>query len=362
MEYETGIPSLFNRDFLSIASDDFIRFTILKGRSTKQMASWLPKFSGLTDTELFKLTDYLRSRRIVNFSWKDFKSDIGNKGNRGVGEKLFEENCLMCHGVDATGGVAIGFNNPDFFKVASEEFIFNTINKGRRNTAMPSWSFLNMEKMAALLSYIQSFSDVGLTDNNISISSGDLEKGKLSFHYLCSRCHGEFGQGSTGPAIVNKDFLNATSDYFLYKTISSGRSHTAMHGWSKKVQGTDGLNEADISNIIGFLRSEPYLEWEYIYPGPVKGNESNGSVVFQNLCAECHGIDGKGEKAPALNNQEFLNAATNGFLMATITLGRKSTRMPSWGRGSDEYPALSGEEREDLVAFLRSYQMVRIKR
>jgi hypothetical protein len=70
---------------------------------------------------------------------------------------------------------------------------------------------------------------------------------------------------------------------------------------------------------------------------------------------------GEGVIAPALNNQEFLSAASNGYIMATISIGRQGTKMPSWGYGSDEYPALTTTQRKDLVAWIRSWQRYRIR-
>ena len=76
---------------------------------------------------------------------------------------------------------------------------------------------------------------------------------------------------------------------------------------------------------------------------------------------DCLGTMEPKDFAKALNNQEFLSAASNGYLLATITLGRSGSDMPSWGHGQDKYPALSGKERQDLVAFIRSMQRIRIK-
>ncbi len=73
------------------------------------------------------------------------------------------------------------------------------------------------------------------------------------------------------------------------------------------------------------------------------------------------GPQGKGLKAPALNNQEFLSAASNGYLMATMTIGRHGTGMPSWGYGQGVVSDPVGKERQDLVAYLRSWQRIRIK-
>jgi cytochrome c oxidase cbb3-type subunit 3 len=183
----------------------------------------------------------------------------------------------------------------------------------------------------------------------------------LKYHFLCSRCHGEFGEGETGPAIINEDFLEVASENYLYETIARGREHTAMFGWATDVYNKEQLQLQDISNIIGFMRNSALAPLDYIYPGRNPGQSDLGAGLFIKHCAECHGEKGEGVKGPALNNQEFLSAASNGFLLATITLGREGSDMPLWGYGQENYPKLSGKERQDLVAYLRSLQRIRIK-
>ena len=134
-----------------------------------------------------------------------------------------------------------------------------------------------------------------------------------------------------------------------------------MFGWSTDLYNQEKLEVQDISNIIAHMRSAAKGQAAYIYPGSNPGDHQAGADLFRRHCAECHGQSGEGIKAPALNNQELLSAASNGYLLATITLGRTGTAMPSWGYGQDEYPQLSGEERQDLVAYLRSLQRIQIK-
>jgi mono/diheme cytochrome c family protein len=98
-----------------------------------------------------------------------------------------------------------------------------------------------------------------------------------------------------------------------------------------------------------------------VYQGSNPGLHSEGAILYEKHCKECHGLSGEGVKAPALNNQEFLSAASNGYLLATITLGRSGTAMPSWGYGDAEHIKLSGKERQDLVAYIRSLQRIHIK-
>ena len=102
----------------------------------------------------------------------------------------------------------------------------------------------------------------------------------MKYHYLCSRCHGEFGEGETGPSIINRDFLEAAGDRYLYETISQGRSHTAMFGWSSDVYNQEKLEPGDISNIIGFMRIAAKEPLTYVYAGSNPGRSEERGCHF----------------------------------------------------------------------------------
>jgi len=355
--YETGIPSLGNRDFLRVASLDFIRFNVEKGRSLRQMGSWTNSISGLWDKELDQVASFVKNRR------ENPQPSLAQlpEGNVEFGTRLFNKHCEACHGEQGVGDVAVAINQQGFLSRADQEFILSTLLRGRGNTAMPAWSHLNREELAGLLSLIRSWSKEYSSGGTIKLPPPKLEEGGLRYHFLCSRCHGEFGEGETGPSIINSDFLEVASNSFLYGTIAEGRAHTAMFGWSADVYDQERLDIQDISNIIGYMRQSAMDPLTYIFPGSNPGNRVRGAEIFAARCSECHGKEGEGIEAPALNNQEFLSAASNGYLMATITLGREGTAMPSWAYGSEKYPVLSGDEREDLVAHIRAWQRIRIK-
>jgi mono/diheme cytochrome c family protein len=356
--YKTGIPALANRDFTSTASEDFIRFTILNGRGRREMASWLPWYSGLSEEEIDSIVTHIRSQRIVNTVYQSF---ISLQGNATDGQAIFRNHCEICHGNEGSGGLAPAINNRDFLRFAGDRFIYLTITEGRNNTAMPSWSCLTDRQMADLVACLRSSGGYEYPSHIQGLTAGDKVKGELQFHYLCSRCHGISGEGDTGPAILNNSFLSAAEDSYLYRTITEGRSHTAMFGWATPLTGQLQLGKKETSDIIAYMRSFQNRRWNYIHPGSNPGDKAAGRHIFEEHCAECHGLKGEGAKAPALNNQEFLNSATNGYLVATISLGREGTRMPSWGRGSTGYPALTGKERGDVTAFIRSWQKVWIR-
>jgi mono/diheme cytochrome c family protein len=355
--YKTGVPAVGNPDFLRVASRDFIRFTLEKGRSQRLMGSWTNDISGLSASELGEIAGYLKGTGQM----KDDSSIPLGSGFPERGSRLYEQYCRTCHGGEGKGGVAVALNQTGFLSRADDRFILRTILAGRENTAMPSWANLETTQLADLVSYIRSWEGRSTQISSMELAVQDPEEGALKFHFLCSRCHGEFGEGETGPSIINSDFLEAASDGFLFETIARGREHTAMFGWSSDVYNQEKLDREDIGNIIGFMRASSLKPLTYIYQGSNPGRSSEGAVIFQERCAKCHGPSGEGIKAPALNNQEFLSAASNGYLMATVTLGRKGTAMPSWGYGQGEYPALTAAERQDLVAYIRSWQRIRIK-
>ncbi len=356
-QYKTGIPSIGSVDFLRVASDDFIRFTMEKGRSLRQMGSWAPMVSGMKAGELDEITLHLKGPGCE----PDEEMHNRLQGDAAKGAARFDQHCTACHGQNGTGGVAVALNQEGFLERATDEMIQETILHGRGNTAMPGWCQIEPQVRMNLFTLIRSWNEARPVEREIDLPKPNLEEGAMRYHFLCSRCHGEFGEGETGPAIINRDFLEAAGTGFLYKTIAEGRKHTAMFGWSLDVYNQERLDAGEISNIIGFMKDQSTHPLTYIYPGSNPGDREAGKEIFEQRCVECHGSSGEGVKGPALNNQELLSAASNGYLMATMTLGRKGTDMPSWGYGDGEHPALSGKERHDLVAFIRTWQRIRIK-
>ncbi len=356
-EFKTGVPAIGNEDFLRVASPEYIRFTLEKGRSLRQMGSWAEGISGLSPGELDGITRHLKGLRGRDRS----RDPAGKRGDRSRGRELYENYCRVCHGIEGNGDVAVALNQEGFLARADNAFIAETLLNGRRNTAMPGWVNLEDEQLADLIAYLTSWRRSVPLSGEIILPEADLEQGALRYHFLCFRCHGEFGEGETGPSIINRDFLDAASDRMLYETIALGRAHTAMFGWSTDVYNQEKLERQDISNIIGHMRKTAREELSYVYQGSNPGEQQKGALLFEQHCTECHGTAGEGLKAPALNNQELLSAASNGYLLATISLGRTRTAMPSWGYGDKDHPQLSGKERLDLVAYIRSFQRIHLK-
>jgi mono/diheme cytochrome c family protein len=358
-DYNWGVPSISNQDFLSVASPDYIEMTLWHGRAGRQMASWTPRFSGIKLEEIMSVADFIKSRRIIRSSFEDMKEKTGDSEH---GNILFNRDCSFCHGQQGGEMQIITLSNQDFLAVASNEFIYKTIIHGRRNTAMPGWSQLSSQDVADIISFLrqwQKYQPKRLANIN---QQGDISSGEKLYHYRCSRCHGSNGEGNSAPAIANKDFLFAASDAYIHASIANGRRHTAMFGWHDGLRDSEKLSTKHIADITAYLRFRSKNPTNIIFPGPNLGRAENGVSLFSQHCSECHGNNGDGKKAPALNNQEFLNSVTNGYILATMSLGRSGTKMPSWGRGSEIHSQLTVEERFDITAAVRRWQGLVIRR
>jgi len=182
-----------------------------------------------------------------------------------LGKKQYQQNCVFCHQADAIGkpGVAPSLTNKEFLSIASYQFLYATIEQGRKGTGMPPFKHLGDSNIKAIISFLRSHSTLPSrikTVNSQDRSQGDPRLGKLFFDQICSTCHGPKGSGylagGTGTAVGLKGFLDTVSDGFLRVTIAEGRSNTRMYGF-KGPAAMANLSDKEIDDIISYLRTSP---------------------------------------------------------------------------------------------------------
>ncbi len=81
---------------------------------------------------------------------------------------------------------------------------------------------------------------------------------------------------------------------------------------------------------------------------------SAGRQLWSLNCSTCHGAQGEGVVAPALNSQEFLQSVSDRQIHGIVAGGIPGSAMPAW---LDEYGGpLTDQQIAALVAFVRSWE------
>ncbi len=188
--------------------------------------------------------------------------------------------CARCHGVEAEGGTN-DFLNPDtgvrsvvqvpelktvFARYEepppgfedAEEFIRETIERGRPGTDMPTWGNkyggpLTEQELDDIVAWLKSI--------NEEPEVGADATGDQIFNQFCSTCHGIGGAGGSGPAMKGgsetRQFPNIEDHKTFVKEGSkpgqpygtSGQGTGAMPGWA----GT--LTDEQIQLVVDYERS-----------------------------------------------------------------------------------------------------------
>lgn len=124
---------------------------IERGRPGTPMPTWGLLFGGPLNSE--------QVEDVVNFIYSIQEAAPATTLTDGA--KLFDANCAVCHGADATGGV--GPNLTVEFQRNTEEEVESIIRAGRLNVnrpSMPSWAYLGDDAVKALVQFLKSIQRV----------------------------------------------------------------------------------------------------------------------------------------------------------------------------------------------------------
>lgn len=355
-------PNIRNKDFLALASDDFLRKTIVNGRPGTAMVPW----SFLQEEQVDGLIAYLRAGES-ELPFDPIALDPRKRypGNAKEGEGLFVTYCAPCHGDKgagyATGGPGPAIGGAGFLSVASDDFIYKTLEHGRVGTAMRAFlgpkaiANLSPHEAGSIIAYMRSLGGEAEPVGVVATGSGDPAKGEAAFNINCVACHQPGGTGKPGfaPSIRNQDFLAIASDVFIKETVSKGRPGTSMIG-------RPDLSDTVLNDIIAYLRALPMGAVKDVEVDPllvVHGDAGKGMETYANYCAACHGPKGEGYMAgvagPAIGLSGFLSVASDDYIMQTVKRGRVGTAMKPF-IGAEGLANLSEEDIHNVISHLRS--------
>ena len=368
-------PSLNNDAFLSIASDAYLAEAILAGRPGTAMPAW----RGLTAADVGDLVAHVRGLSDAPFEEPPRHTAQGDPES---GALLFQRACAACHGLEAVGGVGPQLRNPAFLAQASDGFLAQTIRYGRPGTAMRGFlkggrdangrrvagaagvAEFTEAQIADVVAWLRLQQHAPPTAEVRAAVLGSPSRGRELYHGLagCASCHGAEGQGGVGPALGGREFLSLASEGFLIGTLVLGRHGTEMRRFSSG--GITELETEEFMDVAAYVRTlsgraqEDHLAGRASWRRFASTDDqiAVGRELYRFNCVSCHGEEGRGGYAPELNNPEFLAAASDGFLVATIARGRKETPMRPFGFGPASLAQLDHAELRAIVGYLRSWE------
>jgi len=168
---------------------------------------------------------------------------------RADGQRLFGDNCSVCHGQDAAGGK--GFPNLTdgaWLWGGDPEAIGQTIRVGvnsmqaeSRSSMMPAFGrdqMLDRQAIGNVISYVQSLSKPEIAAGE---RAGEVKAGKEIFLANCAACHGEDAKGSTdagAPDLTDDDWLYGGDRETIFATVFDGRQGHMPH-WDERLSQLD---------------------------------------------------------------------------------------------------------------------------
>lgn len=140
-----------------------------------------------------------------------------------AGERLYQDNCAACHGMQALGNSMVGAPNltdGDWLYGGDTDTILASILDGRAGV-MPGWDgVLGRDGVNNVASYVLSLSGV-------TAPADWVAAGKAHFDTLCVACHGADGRGNRklgAPDLTDNRWLYGNDFTSISQSIRHGRS------------------------------------------------------------------------------------------------------------------------------------------
>ncbi len=230
-------------------------------------------------------------------------------------QRVFVQNCAVCHGVDGKGQ-ALAFPNlkdDDWQWGDTENQIADSIMQGRR-AVMVGWQNVIGDKgVEQVKNYVKTLA------SKTKLTS--YKEGKEIFNKNCAACHGLLGEGNAAlgaPNLADNIWLYGSSDEAITQSIAYGRSGM-MPSFSSRLDKTQIrmltallLPERESTLVTNQIEHVVKNEAEQTLTQETALETDNylGDKVYKQYCASCHQVNGMGVPGvfpPLINNETVLN-------------------------------------------------------
>ncbi len=151
-------PALANDDFLSIATDEYLKDTIGNGRPGTTMSGWsIVRGGPLGYGDPEAIAAYLRT-------WQTRPNEdvhqrkVATTASAERGATVYAESCASCHGKKGALGKYNALANPELQMSASDGFLLTTVERGRAGTPMNGFAAkLGKEKIEDVVAFLRTW-------------------------------------------------------------------------------------------------------------------------------------------------------------------------------------------------------------
>lgn len=220
-EYDNPLPKWWYQGFIITVIFALVYLVLYPGLGTyKGLLGWTQEGAW---EEQVKEADEKFASLYAGYAAQPVEALKNNKKALLSGQRIFANNCAVCHGSAGTG--AYGFPNltdSDWLYGGSGDTIKTTIMAGRSG-AMPAWrSIIGEDNVNAVAEHVMSLAGREI-DQNLA------DKGSKVFNTYCAACHSSDGTGNQAlgaPNLTDNVWLYGGSPELIRHSIRNGRTGT----------------------------------------------------------------------------------------------------------------------------------------
>jgi cytochrome c oxidase cbb3-type subunit 3/ubiquinol-cytochrome c reductase cytochrome c subunit len=179
----------------------------------------------------------------------------------------------------------------------------------------------------------------------------------------CAGCHGAEGHLGAARPLNDALYLALVGPDRLRQIVAQGVPGTTMPGFAADAGGA--LTEPQINALVSDMLKHwsrpsqvpaiplpPYDAAGAVTNGSGPGDPEQGSKVYAEACARCHGPDGNGgDKGGSVVDAAYLALVSDQALRTAVIAGRTDLGMPDWRSDIPGQP-LTAQQISDVVAWL----------
>lgn len=255
------------------------------------------------------------------------------------GRTIYETSCVLCHGSNGDRVPIAPLNSKAFLDSLPDSSLVEIVSGGLRHMHA-----MGVAEGGRLTGYQVKAVTAYLRHRAASNSARAISKGQDLYVDNCLRCHGGAGDAVPGIALASAAYLQKAGDGNIIAAIYDGGIEMPAYG--KERGGNFGVLE--VAALLGYLKSRAGLSAITALPRPEAGI---GEQLFDRNCSPCHGPSGDRVPGVRLKSPEFLEAATDGVILQTMSKGN-ARGMPAWGRNSGG--PLTESQTSSILVYLKS--------